>query len=80
MVINDARSPSVESKCHSTLHSVAALLTYKLKNGETPPDNGYAAHSSGVGNVCSFCHSDGAVVQRTLIVRPERRSRVRIAV
>jgi len=42
---------------------VAALLTYKLKNGETPPDNGYAAHSSGVGNVCSFCHSDGAVVQ-----------------
>ena len=41
---------------------MAALLTYKLKNGETPPDNGYAAHSSGVGNVCSFCHEDGAVV------------------
>ena len=61
MLINTARS-SGGGQRDPTVRSVAALLTYKLKNGETPPDTGYAAHSSGVGNVCSFCHGDGAVV------------------
>ena len=73
---------------HDTIvRSVAALLTYKLKNGETPPDTGY--HQPESCGACSFCHGDGAVVldvlesdriMRTLIVHPERRFRVRITV
>jgi hypothetical protein len=43
------------------VRSVAALLTYKLKNGETPPDPGYARQLQS-GEACSFCHGDGAVV------------------
>ena len=61
MAINGAR-PLGGEQHDPTVRSVAALLTYKLKNGETPPDPGYAAHSSGVDNVCSFYHGDGAVV------------------
>ena len=79
MVSNGACSSGGEQG-DPTVRSVAALLTYRRKNGETPPDNGYAAHSPGVGNVCSFCHGDSAVVQRALIVHPGRRSRARIAV
>jgi hypothetical protein len=44
-----------------TVRSVAALLTYKLKNGETPPDNGHHHQPESCG-ACSFCHGDGAVV------------------
>ena len=44
-----------------TVRSVAALLTYKLKNGETPPDTGHH-HQPESCSACSFCHGDGAVV------------------
>ncbi len=60
MAINVARSSGGEQR-DPTVRSVAALLTYKLKNGETPPDNGHHHQPESCG-ACSFCHGDGAVV------------------
>ena len=62
-MVSTPHTPPGGEQRDPTVRSVAALLTYKLKNGETPPDNGYAAANNSAGDkVCSFCHGDGAVV------------------